>query len=91
MSVVHATPEPPIAAPDTGEPDMLADQLRRSSRAVIDQELGRLARRAPALTPGDLHAVSQALDGLVERLLLSRVRAAPCHAQYVRDLFGPAI
>lgn len=70
------------------EAESLDDQLRRLSRAVIDQELKRLTRRAPSMTDADVQTVTTELHDLVERLLVGRATALPHQQDRLRELFG---
>ncbi|MFF4894454.1 hypothetical protein [Micromonospora chersina] len=49
----------------------------RHTRAVIDAELHRLARRAPSLSPADLAFVNTVLEDLAESAILAPLRNAP--------------
>jgi hypothetical protein len=60
------------------------------SRAIIEAELHRLARRAPSLRSDDLDAIDAALDELTESLLLSRLRSLPRHTTRLKPLFDTA-
>lgn len=51
--------------------------LHRHSRAVIDAELHRLARRAPSLSPADLAVITSVLEDLAESALLVPLKNAP--------------
>lgn len=62
-------------------------RLRRRSDAIIGLELTRLAGRARALGPHDLAVVEEALNELVERLVLARLRSVPHRAAEVERLF----
>jgi hypothetical protein len=73
--------------PDDRTSDLVA-QVHHHSRAVIEAELHRLARRAPALGPDDLAVIDAALDELVESLLLARLRRLPQHTARLKRLFG---
>ena len=68
----------------------LVAQVHERSRAVIDAELRRLARRTPSLGPADLDAIDAALGELVESWLLARLRGLPQHAARLERLFGIA-
>ena len=61
-----------------GDPksDLLA-LVHRHSRAVIDAELHRLARRAPSLSPADLDVINTVLEELAESAILAPLRNAP--------------
>jgi len=74
-------------AADDPTSDLVA-QVRSYSRAVIEAELRRLARRAPGLRPDDLKVIDAAVDELVESLLLARLRSLPQHAARLQRLFG---
>jgi hypothetical protein len=84
--------DPPLAArrwapcPDDPTSDLVA-QVHNYSRAVIEAELRRLARRAPSLRPDDLDVIDAALDELVESLLLARLRSLPQHTARLKRLF----
>lgn len=71
--------------------DVVAGLVARAdahSRAVIDAELRRLARRSPSLRQHDLDLVDQALHDIAEYLILSRLRTAPpAQAAQLRHLF----
>src|SRR5262249_29849817 len=91
-----ATDPPPqarrsIPAPGTDEPtsDLVA-QVHHYSRAVIEAELRRLARRDTSLRPDGLKVIDAALDDIVESLLLARLRSLPQHAVRLKRLFGTA-
>ncbi|MEV4139323.1 hypothetical protein AB0J72_45060 [Dactylosporangium sp. NPDC049742] len=76
-------------APCTDDPDSdLVAQVHNYSRAVIEAELRRLARRAPSLRPDDLDIIDAALDELAESLLLARLRSMPQHSARLKRLFG---
>jgi hypothetical protein len=85
--------DPPLAArrsapcPDDPTWDLVV-QVHNYSRAVIEAELRRLARRAPSLRPDDLDVIDTALDDLVESLLLARLRRLPQHTARLKRLFG---
>lgn len=86
--------EPSLAArcsaPCPGDPTSdLVVQVHNYSRAVIEAELRRLARRAPSLRPDDLQLIDAALDELVESLLLARLRSLPQDTARLKRLFGP--
>jgi hypothetical protein len=87
--------DPPFAArrsaPCSDDPSAdLVVRVHNYSRAVIEAELRRLARRAPSLRPGDLEVIDAALDGLAESLLLARLRSLPQHTARLKRLFGTA-
>ncbi|WP_162605777.1 hypothetical protein, partial [Jiangella aurantiaca] len=63
------------------------ERLRRRSDEIIGRELTRLAGRAGTLGPRDLAVVEEALNELVERLVLARLRAVPHRAAEVERLF----
>ncbi|RIQ18289.1 hypothetical protein [Jiangella rhizosphaerae] len=71
--------------PDAGA---TVELLRRRGDAIIGRELTRLAGRARALGPRDLAVVEDALNELVERLVLARLRAVPHRAAEVGRLFA---
>jgi hypothetical protein len=86
--------DPPFVArhcsprPDDPKSDLVA-QVHSHSRAVIEAELCRLARRVPSLGPADLDVVAAVLEELSESLLLARLRNAPqATAPLLRRLFG---
>ena len=85
--------DPPLAArrsapcPDDTTSDLVA-QVYDYSRAVIEAELRRLARRAPSLGPDDLDLIDAALDELVESLLLARMRSQLRHTARLKRLFS---
>jgi hypothetical protein len=68
--------------------DPTVDRLRRRGDAIIGRELTRLAGRAQALGPQDLAVVEAALNDLVERLVLARLRTLPHRAAEVDRLFA---
>jgi hypothetical protein len=55
----------------------LVGQVYQHSRAVIDAELHRLARRVPSLSRDDLNVIGAVLDELAESSILARLRKAP--------------
>lgn len=67
------------------------ERLRRRSDAIIGRELTRLAGRARALGPRDLAVVEEALNDLVEHLVLDRLRAVPHRAAEVERLFDDGV
>ncbi|SCL34557.1 hypothetical protein GA0070624_5023 [Micromonospora rhizosphaerae] len=79
------------SAPPADDPtsDLVA-QMHNYSRAVIEAELRRLARRAPSLRPNDLDVIDAALDELAESLFLARLRSLPQHTAQLKRLFGTA-
>ncbi len=79
----------PALGPDDPTSDLVA-QVHHYSRAVIEAELRRLARRNPCLRPDDLELIDAALDDLVESLLLARLRSLPQHTTRLKRLFGTA-
>jgi len=79
----------PASCPDDPTSDLVA-QAHHHSRAVIEAELRRLARRASALRPDDLAVIDAALDEPVESLLLNRLRSLPQHTARLKRLFGIA-
>jgi hypothetical protein len=81
----------PDDGPDPDDPtsDLVA-QVHHHSRAIIEAELRRLARRNPSLRPDDLELIDAALDELVESLLLARLRGLPQHTARLKHLFGTA-
>lgn len=66
----------PTECPDDLKSDLLA-AVRRHTRAVIDAELHRLARRAPSLSPADLNVIDIVLEDLAESAILAPLRNAP--------------
>ncbi|WP_157987866.1 hypothetical protein [Jiangella endophytica] len=78
-----------MGPPDAGLPDSgpAVELLRRRSDAIIGREITRLAGRARRLGPHDLAVVEDALNELVERLVLARLRAVPHRAAEVERLF----
>jgi Glutamyl-tRNAGlu reductase, dimerisation domain len=65
----------------------LLKALRTRCEAVCQAEVQRLAHRAPTLTEAQQRAVGAALDDLVERLLLSRMRHSDVCPALVAELF----
>jgi hypothetical protein len=61
--------------------------VHNHSRAVIEAELHRLARRAPSIRRDTLDVIDVALDELVESLLLARMRSLPQHTTRLKRLF----
>ncbi|MCW3816879.1 hypothetical protein ONA91_20750 [Micromonospora sp. DR5-3] len=61
---------------DGPESNLLA-LVHRHTRAVIDAELHRLARRAPSLSPADLDVINTVLEELAESAFLAPLRNAP--------------
>ncbi|HEX5598769.1 MAG TPA: hypothetical protein VFX61_22525 [Micromonosporaceae bacterium] len=55
----------------------LLARVHRHSRAIIDTELHRLARRTPSLSPADLDVVTTVLEELAESAILAPLRNAP--------------
>jgi hypothetical protein len=51
--------------------------VHRHSRAVIDAELRRLARRAPSLSAADLDVINTMLDELADSAILVPLQNAP--------------
>lgn len=76
--------EPPDAGPTV-------ERLRRRGDVIIGRELTRLAGRARTLGPRDLAVVEEALNGLVERLVLERLRAVPHRAAELDRLFDDGV
>lgn len=70
------------------QPDTLAAQLRGRSHHVIEQELERLARKAPALTEQELNVVTEGLHELVERTFVGRAKGPAHREAQLRHLFG---
>lgn len=65
-------------------------RLRHHSRAVIEAELRRLARRVPTLAPSQLSVVGEAMHDLAATLILDRVITAPSDVEpWLHRLFGP--
>jgi hypothetical protein len=64
------------------------ERLRRRGDAIVGRELTRLAGKARTLGPQDLAVVESALNDLVERLVLARLRALPHRAAEVDRLFA---
>jgi hypothetical protein len=77
----------PWPCPDDPTSDLVAE-VHNYSRAVIEAELRRLARKAPSLHPDDLDVIDAALDELAESLLLARLRSLPQHTEPLKRLFG---
>lgn len=76
----------PAAYPD--DPSNLIPLVHRHSRAIIDAELHRLARRVPSLSRDELAVIDAALEHLAESLLPVRLRRVPHHtAPLLRHLF----
>jgi hypothetical protein len=63
-----------VQHPGPAPANTISATLAGRSRRIIDDEIARLADRAPTLTPADLRAIDQALDGLVTRLLIDRLQ-----------------
>jgi hypothetical protein len=78
----------PAPGPDDPTSDLVA-QVHHHSRAVIEAELRRLARRNPCLRPDGLKVIDAALDDLVESLLLARLRSLP-HTVRLKRLIDTA-
>ncbi|MBE3015917.1 hypothetical protein IL992_43175 [Microbispora sp. NEAU-D428] len=57
--------------------------VRRHTRAVIDAELHRLARRAPSLSPADLDVIDTALEELADSAILAPLRNAPSDTAFL--------
>jgi len=74
---------------DTDPTSELVMQVHSHSRAVIEAELRRLARRNPSLRPDDLNLIDAALEELVESLLLARLRRLPQHTPQLKRLLEP--
>ena len=67
----------------------LLAQVHRHSRAIIDAELQRLARRAPSLSPADLDLVNTVLEELAESAILAPLRNVPREtALLLTHIFG---
>jgi hypothetical protein len=78
------SPRPPApATPGRTDP---AAAVERRWRAVIRGEVRRLRRRRPGLTPDEIRAVETALDRIIDRLLLSRLRGRPPSARHLATL-----
>jgi hypothetical protein len=72
-------PASPVRQPNgcTNNPKSnLIALVDRHSRAIIDAEVHRLARRAPSLSRDDLNAIDTVLQDLAEALILARLRNA---------------
>jgi hypothetical protein len=67
----------------------LAEEMSRRFELVISSELGRLGRRQPALTAGQLAVVERALAELADRLLLDALRRHPELSGRLQPLFQP--
>ena len=67
----------------------LADEMTRRFELVISAELGRLGRRQPALTAGQLAVVERALADLADRLMLDALRNHPELSGRLEPLFHP--
>jgi len=78
-----------VPGPDRATADLVA-HVRTYSRAVIESELRRLARRAPSLRRHDMDTIDAALQELTESLLLSRLRGLPQHTARLKVLFDTA-
>ncbi|WP_020579312.1 hypothetical protein [Actinopolymorpha alba] len=59
---------------DAGFAENAVATVRRHARRIIDEELARLARRSQALRATDLAMVDHALEEVLDRLILDRVR-----------------
>ena len=66
----------PAGCADDPKSNLLA-LVHRHTRAIIDAELHRLARRAPALSPADLDVIKTVLEELAESAILAPLRNAP--------------
>jgi hypothetical protein len=63
--------------------------IHRHTRAIIDAELHRLARRAPSLSPADLEVINTVLEELAESVTLAPLRNAPREtAPLLTRIFG---
>ncbi|MFI5490276.1 MULTISPECIES: hypothetical protein [Micromonospora] len=63
--------------------------VHRRSRAIIDAELHRLARRAPSLSPADLAVITSVLEDLTEAAVLVPLKnAPPDKAPLLTRIFG---
>ena len=67
---------PPARCADGLQSNLIA-LIHRHTRAVIDAELHRLARRAPSLSPADLDVINTVLEELAESAILAPLRNAP--------------
>ena len=59
---------------DYGNEESALAAVRRNGRRIIDAELARLLRRSPQLARQDVAAIDQALDRVLDRLIVERVR-----------------
>ncbi|MGW5361260.1 hypothetical protein [Actinopolymorpha pittospori] len=59
---------------DDGGAESALAEVRRNGRRIIDSELARLLRRSPQLARQDVAAIDQALDRVLDRLIVERVR-----------------
>ena len=83
----HAARQPEGCADDL-KSSLLA-LVHRHTRAVIDAELHRLARRAPSLSPADLDVVDTVLHELAESAILAPLRNTPRdRAPLLTRIFG---
>jgi hypothetical protein len=67
----------------------LAEEMSRRFELVINSELGRLGRRQPALTAGQLAVVERVLAELADRLMLDALRSRPELSGRLQPLFQP--
>lgn len=66
--------------------------IHRHTRAVIDAELHRLARRAPSLSPTDLDVINTVLEELAESVIRTPLRNAPWDtAPLLTRIFGAGL
>lgn len=68
---------------------MLYSQVREQSRAVIESELQRLARRARRLSDDDLATIEATLDDLADHLILGRLQELPHRVELLEELLRP--
>lgn len=88
MATDPACPARQPAAHSDDPRSNLIPLVHRRSRAIIDAELHRLARRVPSLSRDELNVIDAALEHLTESLLLARLRRVPHHtAPLLRHLF----
>ncbi|WP_129668678.1 hypothetical protein [Phytoactinopolyspora endophytica] len=71
--------------------DALLMSVRDRSRVVIDHEMRRLSGRAHNLSRRDIAVIEAALDDLVERLVLTRLRGLPDQAEHLAKLFDVGV
>ncbi len=81
----------PAGCADDLKSNLLA-LVHRHTRAIIDAELHRLARRAPSLSPADLDVINTVLEELAESAILAPLRNAPWDtALLLTRIFGAGI